>query len=64
MTTTGLKGTLDDAYTHAQRLKAELGAAFYNEATGKATEKMIGDMYDLADDLSSRLSNLILQLRS
>lgn len=64
METTGLKGSLDDAFTLAAKVKVELGFAFYNEDAGPQTRETLADLFDLADDLTSRISNLILQLRS
>lgn len=58
MISTGLKGTLDDCYTAANKVKVELGFAFYNEDAGPQTRETLADLFDLADDLTSRIDSL------
>lgn len=64
MTTTGLKGTLDDAYTLAEQLRDLLNDAALADNRYQPIITDLLNLADTADDLSSRLSNLILQLRS
>jgi hypothetical protein len=67
---TGLKGSLDDAYEHAVKLRTALLETVYStEHLGGPTLELgdilgLGDIYDEVDDLASRIDNLRNQLRT
>jgi hypothetical protein len=63
----GLKGSLDDAYEHAQKVRQDLADA-YSIASGSdhgvTTWEDALKLWNLADDLASRIDNLRTALRS
>jgi arginine repressor len=60
----GLKGSLDDCYEAAEKLRYELNGAVLSTNAGDNTILTLSEMADEADDLASRIDNLRSALRS